>query len=380
MIFGITEDFSSDVVLDSELKAMPESGLMLNSGVHPSITIENLLSFLPDENITIAEWDETKTYSNYSTSKQRTNLVLKSGNIYQSLKDANTGQDPEDENSEYWMLTNFESLKLKNWIDKVKDRVYSDLSLTKRLINNQFIYEVAEKESMLPNNYAAWVFEPKGSDYVKIRLNQVSLQKSGTTPINLYVINQGVLIDTLEITPNNGAVKFNTLNYSFKGQGKWIFAIDSTEVFRGNGFIDPLQYDGFVCYTATGTGDNPETAKWSYGENSNGLGFNVSVSLESSLYIDNNLDNLGNFVRAVFEYMTLKMFLSNSSNRSNRQQVIQLDKDMLIAETTMLEGFTVAKNYMIECSKAKKVMNRTFDTQLLDDSDESTLNVTSSSV
>lgn len=369
MILGISEDFTSEVQLDSELTAIPQSGLYLNSGVHPSITLDNLLEFLSFKEFVFADYNAETTYSKYSTSKKRTDIVKLNGKIYQSLTNSNVGNNPEASNSIYWMETNLESLKIKNHIDRVKDKVYSELNLTKRLINNQFIYNVAQSEVQLPNDYSAWVFEPKGSDYVTFRINQISFQKSGTTPVNLYVINQGVLIETLEITPSNGTVDFKDLNYTFSGKGKWIFAIDSTEVFAGNSFIDPLKFNGFVCYTATGIGNNPESAVYSFGNTSNGLGFNISVYLDSQVYIDNNLNELANFVQATYELETLKMFLHNANNRSNRNVDIQLDKDMLIAETTSLDMNTVAKRFQDEKRKALRIMDRTFDTQLVDDSE-----------
>lgn len=363
MRYGFTEDFSSQVVLDAELLALPESGLYLNSGVHPSITINNLLSFLSFENITFEDWDVNTYYKVYSQTRNKRDIVVYEDKIYQSIK--NNDATPPFENPEYWLETNLESIKLKSFISKVEDRVYSDLRLTKRLINNQYIYNVAgSTEVLLPNDYCAWVFEPKGSDYVTITLNQISIQKSGTTTLNLYVINQGVLITTLPITPSNGIVDFKALNYSFKGKGKWIFAIDSTEVYLESGYIDPLMFDGFVCYTATGIGNSPESANYSYGFSANGIGLNVSASLDSQIYIDNNIAMLGNLVRATFELMALELFLNNSENRGNRSQQIQMDRDNLIAETKSLEMNTVARRYTNELSFAKKTISKTFDTQL----------------
>lgn len=362
MILGITEDFSTNITLDAELTSLPSSGLYLNSGVHPSITVNNLLSFLSFEDVSITAWDINAEYEKYSISKKKTDLVSYDDKIYQCIV-ANSGLQP-DENTDEWLETNLESLKLKNFISKVEDKVYADLRLTKRLINNQFIYNIGKVENLLPNNYSAWIFEPKGSDYVTMTLNQVSIQKSGTTPLSLYVINQGVLVDTLTITPSDGKVEFKNLNYSFSGKGKWIFAIDSTEVFTTTSYVDMLQYDGFVCYTASGIGNNPESATYMDSIIGNGLGFNVSVELNSQLYIDNNLSSLGNFIRATFELMALEMFLFNSENRGNRVQQIQMDRDNLIAETKSLDMNTVARRYNNELAIAKKTIAKTFDTQL----------------
>jgi hypothetical protein len=375
MILGIKEDFSSNVYLDAELTSASTSGLCLNSGVHPSITIDNLLSFLSFPKVSPELWDVDTTYGEYNVSKKRSDLVTYEGVIYQSLKSTNLNQQPDTE-TDYWMVTNIESLTLKSFIDKVHDRVYADLSLTKGLINSQHIYQVGKTEILLPNDYAAWVFEPKGSDYVTITLNQVALQALTTAPTNLYVINQGILVDTLVLTPNNGKFEFKELNYSFKGQGEWIFAIDSTNVLVSSGYVDPLSYDGFICYTATGTGNAPETAIWNIHQAGNGLGFNVSASLDSSVYIENNLSNFGNFVRVTFELMALEVFLHNSSNRSNRNEKLQGDKELLVAETKSLEMNTVAKRYKTEYDRCKRLIAKTFDTQLATD-DELVVDITS---
>src|SRR5690606_7297548 len=221
-------------------------------------------------------------------------------------------------------------------------------------------------EKLLPNNYAAWVLEPKGSDYVTIRVNQMSIQKSGTTPVNLYVVNQGELLDTITLTPSNGKVVFEDTDITFSGKGTFMLAIDSQEVYVGNATVNPLKFNGFVAYTANGIGDAPETADYTYNTYGNGLGLNVSVYLDANVYINNNLDALGNYVRAVFEYMVFQVFYHNSNNRSNRNQRIQMDDQTLLAELKDMQHETIVRKYHREKKRAIEVMERTFDTKLND--------------
>jgi len=368
MVLGISEDFTTDVQLDTELNAAASSGLNLNSGVHPSVTVSNLLEFLPNSAfVTIADWSDTKTYSDYNISHKRTDLVSKNGVIYQSLQNDNLNNDPETEDA-FWLQTNIESLVLKSFVSRVQDKVYADLSLVKRLVNNQYIYEVGRYDYMLPNQFCAYVFEPKGSDYVKFTINQIAFQALTTDPVNLYVVNENVLVDTLILTPNNGVFEFKDINYTFSGPGKWFFIVDSQMVKSNQGVLDPLKYDGFVCYTASGIGSVPNDCTWSFDTTGNGLGFNISVCLDSEVYIDNNVSNFGSFIRATFELMSLQMFLHNSNNRSNRNERMQMDRELLTAETKSLEMNTVAKRYNDELKRAKRVIEKTFDTQLnLDD-------------
>lgn len=371
MVLGIIEDFSTDAILDKELTQIPSSGIYLNSGVNPLITVNNLLSFLPFFEISLDAWDSAKTYGVYATTKNKSDLVTYDNKIYQSIKATNLNQNPTVSNSQYWMETNFDSLKLKSFLTKVTDRVYRELNLTKRLVENQYLYEIGENAVTLPNDYAGWAFEPKGSDYATITINQISLQKTGTTPVNLYVLNQGKLIDTLEITPSNGIVEFKDLNYSFIGKGKWQFVIDSTEVITNSGVVDPLKYNGFVCYTENGIGNTPETAVYSKSQIGNGLGFNISVSLNSQTYIDNNINLLANFVRATFELMALEMMFYNSEARSNRDSKnIQINKQDIGFEIKSTEGNTVAKRFKDELYQAKKAISKSFDTQLFVDSSD----------
>ena len=62
MVLGISEDFTSTVEFDSQLSSIPSSGLYLNSGTHPIITVNNLLEFLPNINFNFSEWDSSTSY------------------------------------------------------------------------------------------------------------------------------------------------------------------------------------------------------------------------------------------------------------------------------------------------------------------------------
>jgi len=369
MIVGITEDWTTNTVWDAEILAPPTSGLFINVGTHSSLTLNNLLSFLPLLDATIADWSNVQTYGKYNDGKSRSNIVKKNGVIYQSLKAINLNHDPEETDSTWWMKTNLESLRLKNFIDKVVARVASELHLTKRLVNSQSIYEVGNQSVTIQQDYAAWVFQAKGSDSLKIRINQISLQKNGTTPVDVYVVNQGVLVDTLSVTPNNGQVSFQDLGYEFSGQGEWRFIIEGTDVLTANNLINPLKYDGFIVYPAIGMGSSPQTAVFNSGNVGNGLGMNVTAFLDSSLWVANNLSELGNFVRAAFELMAFEMFLSNSNNRSNADERIQLDKQILLMETKDLTANTAAKRFRDEKTLAMRQLSKTFDTHLFQSDD-----------
>lgn len=365
MILGFSEDFTSDAVLDSALSAVPSSGMYLNSGVHPSITVQNLLDFLPKTDFTFTAWDSATTYGVFLDSRSKTDIVSYNSKIYQSIQ-AGSNQNPSTQTA-YWLETNMESLRLKIFIEKVKDRVKSDLNLNRRLVNNQYIYDSdADQLVTLPSDYAAWIIEPKGSDYVTIRINEMCFQADGTTPINLYVINQNTLVDTIQLTPNDGETTFSATDITFSGKGQLKLVIDAQEVYRGMATVDPLKFDGFVAYTAVGTGATPASAEYVYQTYGVGLGLNVSAYLDASQYIDNNLTDFAGFIRAVFELMVFETYLHNSNNRSNRSQRLQMNDDLLIAELKNMQAETIVRKYHRELKRAKAVLEKTFDTQLND--------------
>lgn len=371
MELGFVEDFSSNVQLDADLFAVPTSGLYLNSGVSPSVTINNLLQFLPLVNFSLGAWNILSIYDAYLPERNRANLVTDGTFVYESLQNGNTGNALSD--TAYWRKTNFESIHLKNMIQSVKERVYADLNITKRLVNNQFIYNDGQNTAMLPNDYAAWVIEPKGSDYVTIRINDIALQTVTSSPVDVYFVNQGVLVATVSVPSHDGELQFEQVNYTLIGKGKWYIIIDSQLVKLDGAAVDPLKYDGFVAYTATGIGVAPNTATWSYGASGNGIGLNVTAYLDASLYISNNLTEFSNFIRALFVKMFYEMMQSNANSRSNREQRIQMDEKLLLFQLTDLQSDTVVKRYNDEKKKAFRQIEKTFDTQLFTGDDNNTM-------
>jgi hypothetical protein len=365
MVLGISEDFTSTVEFDSQLSSIPSSGLYLNSGTHPIITVNNLLEFLPNINFNFSEWDSSTSYGVFTETRNKKDIVsyntVDGFRVFQSIK---SGTNNAPTNSEYWLETNIESLRVKTFLEKVKDKVYSELSLEKTLVNNQFLYENGDFQKTLNGDFSGWVIEPKGSDYVSFRINQISFQKDGTTPVNLYVLNQNQLINTISITPDEGRLNFQDVDLKLSGKGDFKLLIDSTDVYTSNATIDPQKFDGFVAYTTTGTGNDVQTADYTYNVHGNGLGLNMTAFLDPKVYIDNNISEFGSFIRATFEYMVFQMFLHNANNRSNRTERIQLEKNMLLRELKDMNVDSVIRRFYNAKRKALNMLEKTFDTQL----------------
>ena len=379
MILTFAEDYTSSVVLDSSLLASPDSGFYYNQGVHSAITLDNLLHFLPKLGFTFTPYDAGTTYGAYKDSRFKSDIVEDAGVIYESLVAGNIGNTPATSPTE-WLVTNIDSLRLKQFIQSTEDDVLSSLKLTRNLVDSQYLYNINEdiQDTVLTGDFSAWVFEPKGSDYVKFRVNQMALQANVITPVDISVINQGQLVTTLNITPNNGILEFKDSGYEFSGFGRFIFAFPSQSVKISTGFIDPLKYNGFVAYTANGIGATAEDATYTYNSTANGLNFNITTYLDSSVYVKNNLIDFAKFIRTTFELKALNMFRVNANNASNRNQRIQMDEKDLMIETKNLEGLTVAKKFLNEKKIALKRIGRTFDTQLPDEDNEAfEINITS---
>lgn len=367
MILTFAEDFSSDVTLDSELLGTSSSGLYFNRGTHPIVTVNNVLSLLPSLTTTFAAYNAGTTYSKFETSRKKVDIVSYESKIYQSIADANLNNLPTD--TDYWLETNLESLKIKSFAYGAKDNLISAISLNRKLIENQYIYNLGETEVTLEGDYSGWVFEPKGSDYVKIRINQIAIQAMTTDPISLYVVNQGVLIDTLTLTPLNGVLSFENVGYTISGKGAFTFAFESQAVKSDSPINDPLKYNGFVCYPVKGTGDSAAASTYERTYLGNGLNFNVTAYLDSDTYIENNFIDLAKLYQSQFTLDFMRVVISNANTESNSVQRIlgDWDKRVLANEINNLKDNTIARQYQHQLTNAKAAINKTFDNFIIDE-------------
>lgn len=363
MVLTFANDLTCSTELDSQLMGTPDSGLYWNRGVHPVITIGNILDMLPLVNFTFTTYSALTTYGSFETTRKLSNVVTEGSNIYLSLVANNLNHLPSTSPT-YWQLTNIDSLRLRVFLWNVEDNFTSELSLNRKLIENQYIYNVGETLRTLPENYAGWCFEPKGSDYVKIRINQIALQANTATPQNLYVINQGQLITTLTLNPNNGILSFEEVGYTITGKGRFFFVIDSQEVKTENAFNDPLKYNGFVCYPISGIGATPQAADYSESSLGNGLNFNVSCYLDSTTYLTNNKIDFAKFLQCQFEYDFIRMVNNNVNNRSHGEQrglTSERNLQLLATEALNIDMNTVARKYNEHKKQAINAINKTFD-------------------
>jgi hypothetical protein len=376
MILTFVDDYSSDIILDTQLTGDPESGMYFNRGVHPLITIGNIIQFMSNHTITFDAYAAGTTYGKYMTTRLKSDIVTSGAVIYQSLLSANTANTPASSPT-YWVPTNIQSVKIKTEIFKAEDSLKQALGLTRKLVENQYIYNVGRNEVDLQGDFNGWAFEPKGSDYVKIRINQISLQAMTTDDVSLYVINQGVLLETLTLHPNNGILSFEDVPYTISGKGVFYFVFASQTVLSNNAYNDPLKYTGFVCYPVQGIGSTAATADYKEAT-PNGLNFNVSVYTDTSAYVTNNLIDFAKALQSQFELNMLKLFyhnphiqLNNNVRNASESQV----NSALYNEIMGIEGETVVRKYNRDIKEAKEALNRTYDKFAKSDSNTFTIKV-----
>lgn len=362
MILTFAEDFSSTVELDSQLSGTPESGYFFNQDVHPLVTIDNILSFTPKVDITFTAYNPLTTYGKFEDTRKKSDIVSYESKIYESIAASNLGHTPTT--GDYWVETNLNSLRIKNLVYNSKKNMLSALSLENKLIENQQIYNIGESDVDLSADWSGWVFEPKGSDYVKITINQMCLQANTTDTVDVYVINQGVLKETITLNPNNGIFEFEDVGYTISGKGRFYFVFESQSVKTDHPYNDSLKYKGFVCYPVNGTGTDKLTAVYSKTNAGNGLGFNVSATFDATAYINNTLKDFAKLWQLQFCYDFLQMMLHNANNQisGDVRRLRESDNSQMLKLQTMdLNLDTISYKRNAALKEAKQIINRTYD-------------------
>lgn len=359
MTLTFAQDYSSSVVLDSQLTGVSDSGLFWNKGSHPLITLRNVLDFAPNLDFTFSSYSAGTTYSKYDTTQSASDIVTYNSVLYQSLTNSNTGNTPDSSPSN-WLETNIESLRIKSLIETSRLNLISSTKLSRRLIESQLIYNISDVDTTLPEDYCGWAFEPKGSDYVKIRINEIAFTANTDTQQSLYVINQNELIDTLTLNPQDGKLVYEELDYTISGKGVFYFVVDSQSVKSSGAYNDPLKYRGFVCYPVIGSGGSAEAANYSRSFNGNGLNWNISCYLDSTSYIDNNIVDFARLWQLQFAYDMIQNMMYNSNVRSNNTER-NANSQLIQVESFDLKSSTIAKEYHKELKEVKDSINRTFD-------------------
>jgi hypothetical protein len=362
-VLTFATDYTTDKVLDSELVGAPESGLFYNQGVHPLVTINNLLKLLPFFEGTFAAYDNGKTYSNYTVTRNFDDVVEYDGKLYSSKVDNNVGNQP-DSSPIQWLETNIESLTIKSFIHSVKLNMYSALGLQNKLIERQFYYSIGD-EKVTPNeDYFGWMLMPKGSDYVTISIDEIAFQSSVAGPVNLYVVNQHTLLQTIPINSSQ-TMNFQKIDLELSGFGPFYLLTDKAEVFTKNDYVDPLLFKSFYAQPVVGNGATPEAADLKDTFQTNGFNFKITTRKSPQKYIEDNLINYANLLQVQFAYDFLKVIKFNANTRLNFvQQLIGAGLDEILVETVNLEGLTLAKWYYQLLKETKRAISNSNDNQI----------------
>lgn len=68
-VLTFAEDFTSTISLDNSLTGLSDSGLYWNRGVHPVVTVDNLLSMLPSLTQSFTAYSAETDYSKFEASR-----------------------------------------------------------------------------------------------------------------------------------------------------------------------------------------------------------------------------------------------------------------------------------------------------------------------
>lgn len=360
MNLTFVDDYSSEIVLDTELTGTPLSGMYFNRGVHPLITLDNIINHLSLKTIIFSAYAAGTTYNNFMTTRLKSDIVTSAGKTYQSIADANIGNTPSSSPTK-WVETNLESTKIKTEIFKSEDALISDLNLTRKLVENQSIYNIGESAVTLGGNFSGWAFKVD-SDYVKLRINKMALQTSAT-PINIFIINQGVLLQTISLVASS-VLSFKDVGYTFPGKGIFYAVFASQTVKASSESVDPYKYRNFTCYPVQGIGATAAGSEYKI-SSCNGLNFNVTVYADSTEYIRDNMIDFSKALQARFELDMLGLFYNNpnivvNGNTRNIEKT-SVFLGNLYNEIMGIEGETVRKKYKRTVQEALESISLTFD-------------------
>ena len=358
MILTFKQDYSSSVVLDSQLMGVPDSGAYWNAGTHPLVSINNILSYLPDTSITTSLYAAGTTYA-------AGDLITSSSIMYESLVSSNKGHTPASSPT-YWLVTNEDSQKIKRFLDQVKENVKSALKLDRKLIENQYIYHIAKSDVTPTCDYIGWAFEHKNSDYVAIRLNKLSFQANTDEEVTFSVVNNGSVIDTFLITPNDGDFEFVSTDLVFSGFGTFYLVAPAQSIKSDGEVHDPLKYNGMVCYPVEGIGATAASAEYVRCVSGNGMGFNVSAYADTSQFVLNNEIDFVEVYKWQLAYDLIQIMLFNPHTTSDRNQrnLTEYNRDILTMEAKDNILNTITTRYNKVVSEAREIISKTFDSLL----------------
>lgn len=341
MEFGILEDYTISGLDLGEDLVNPTSGLFLNDGVSPLITVKNLLNFLPYLDYLIPEWDNLKNYELYDSDIK--GLVSYNSKFY-ICKESNVGLQP-DLNPISWAETNKESVVLMNFVKNVVDRALLSLSI-ENVISEKNIVDVTKSSDYdfsLISDYVGLSFNLLDDFNTYLNIKKLSIQANTINPIDVYVVNNGVLLQTIQLTPENGLISFKDVDLKLKGFGTFYLVMESSSVKKGTGYLDKYNFDGVVVSGVLGKGNSPESSEFSENPSTNGFGVVYSVEMDIKDSYKTKPTTFFNYIKSCFEYSCFELFLYNPNATSNQHQKVIMDKNLLQNELKILDADTVAK-------------------------------------
>lgn len=357
-ILTFYKDYSNSIELDSLLMGVPDSDAFWNTGTSPIVTIKNILTYLPVEDIVADAYAAGTTYA-------IGDICTSNAIMYESILGSNIGNTPASSPT-YWVVTNSDSQKIKVFLNQVKTNAKTALKLDRKLIENQYIYHIA-KSDVTPNaDYIGWGFEHKNSDYVSIRINKLAFQANTDQEITFSLVNNGAVVNTIAITPDNGRFVFSDVNLTMSGFGVFYLVTDAISIKTNGEVNDPLKYRGLVCYPVEAVGGTIATADYQKSMSGNGMGFNVSAYVDTSSFIVANEIDFVEVYKWQLAYDLVQLMLFNPQTNSSREErnMTEFNRDLMIMEAKDNKLNTITTNYNKALKQAKEAIAKSLDNVL----------------
>lgn len=214
-LIGFESTYNADHPSVDEDLLESESGVYVNSSLHPLINYDNILS--------IAEqFSKVNVRIHSTTATYKIGDIVKSGNdIYQSLQAGNTNHSPTESSSVWWKKTNLLSAYLRRMYSGSVIKLFSGLFTEKKL------NEVAKS---IHSNVSLFEGVGRISDRITKTGKMVGFKITVSQPDTIAILSYiGLQLDTaqngvkiyLYHTSNNQPVKIFTINHTKSIQFEW---------------------------------------------------------------------------------------------------------------------------------------------------------------
>lgn len=359
---------SATSVLDSDLTGISKSKRYFNTGVHPSISLENIEAFLPLlSTYTIADYVAGTTYDNYNNTFSLNDVVLDSSKYYISVASGNVGNAVSE--TAFWKETTLMSLLIKDKVRSSIEIVLSETINPNFIEENIYMFRIADTTDDLIENTSKLVgyrINPISSDHLLFIINQIGLDFENDETITFYLYNQNKQISTFELTATAKLFEWKDITEIeiTSNTGAWYLyynqddltgrAIGNNTIFYNYMFnhanVTPFQIDSVSDL------DDISESDFVFDKNF-GLNLNFSISYDMTNFIKQHLLQFAETIQRQFEFDILNMYHYNPDAQSELRER-NITKEKLMFELKSYDGETVIRKLKRAYKHIKATLNK----------------------